>query len=522
MGIAVGIDLGTTNSAVAVLRPNGKPEILKNREGASTTPSVVLFQDFGAGDEPLIGEQAKRTAEQSPDDVVQYVKRYMGDPTWRFDSQSGASYTSEEVSALILKRLKEDAELALGAPVTDAVITVPAYFDDARRTATRHAGEIAGLNVLRVINEPTAAALSYGVDTQSTGNVMVYDLGGGTFDVTILDISGNEFNVVATDGDRNLGGFDFDNALMTYLNNAFQAQGAPDLFDDIETTTALRERAESAKKTLSTVEATQVTMNIYGRPYRVQITRDIFDMQISSLLTRTEEIMEDTLDAAGLTWNDIDRVLLVGGSTRVPAVQQKIKEMSGKAPELGVNPDEAVALGAAIQAALSQAEPEPEPEFAGLIGGRKDVEGLIGGPIRVQDVTSQGLGAIVYQEGTDNLINSVIIPKNSPVPGKYEDIFYTREEGQTGSRVQVTQGDDEDPDFVTIVGVGSLDFESPRPKESPIKYIYRYDINQIIEVELVDMTINKSMGTFNIERVANLKQEEVEEATARIGGMTIM
>ena len=232
--------------------------------------------------------------------------------------------------------------------------------------------------------------------------------------------------------------------------------------------------------------------------------------------------MEDTLDAAGLTWNDIDRVLLVGGSTRVPAVQQKIKEMSGKIPELGVNPDEAVALGAAIQAALSQAEPEPEPEFAGLIGGRKDVEGLIGGPIRVQDVTSQGLGAIVYQEGTDNLINSVIIPKNSPVPGKYEDIFYTREEGQTGSRVQVTQGDDEDPDFVTIVGVGSLDFESPRPKESPIKYIYRYDINQIIEVELVDMTINKSMGTFNIERVANLKQEEVEEATARIGGMTIM
>ncbi|MDO5751029.1 MAG: Hsp70 family protein [Rothia sp. (in: high G+C Gram-positive bacteria)] len=522
MGIAVGIDLGTTNSAVAVLRPNGKPEILKNREGSSTTPSVVLFQDFGAGDEPLIGEQAKRSAEQSPDDVVQYVKRYMGDPTWRFDAQSGARYSSEEVSALILKRLKEDAELALGAPVTDAVITVPAYFDDARRTATRHAGEIAGLKVLRVINEPTAAALSYGVDTKTNGNVMVYDLGGGTFDVTILSIHGNEFTVAATDGDRNLGGFDFDNALMKYLNGAFQKQGAPDMFEDIDLMVALRERAESAKKTLSTVEAAQVTMNIYGRPYRVQITRDIFDLQITSLLTRTQEIMEDTLEAAGLTWSDIDRVLLVGGSTRIPAVQQKIKEMSGKTPELGVNPDEAVALGAAIQAALSQAEPEPEPEFEGLIGGRSAVEGLIGGPIKVQDVTSQGLGALVYEEGTDILINSVIIPKNSPVPGEYEKTFYTREEGQTGSNVQVTQGDDTDPDFVTVVGTGALDYDAPRPKGSPIKYIYRYDINQIIEVELIDMTTNKSMGTFQIDRIANLKQEEVEEAAVRIGGMTIM
>ena len=247
MGIAIGIDLGTTNSAIAVVRPDGRPEILKNREGAATTPSVVLFQDFGGGDEPLVGEQAKRQAGINPTDVVQHVKRYMGDASWRFDSESGAQYSPEEVSAIVLKRLKEDAELALGASVTDAVITVPAYFDDSRRIATKHAGQIAGLNVLRVLNEPTAAALSYGVENNSGGHVLVYDLGGGTFDVTILRIAGAEFEVVATDGDRNLGGFDFDNVLMNYLNDELKKQGAPDSFEDVSLMVQLREQAEDVK-----------------------------------------------------------------------------------------------------------------------------------------------------------------------------------------------------------------------------------------------------------------------------------
>ena len=295
MGIAVGIDLGTTNSAVSVVRPTGKPEVLKNKEGDSITPSVVLFQSFGGPDEPLVGEQAKRQAAAFPDDIVQHVKRYMGDPSWRFDSSSGAQYSAEEVSAIILKRLKEDAEIALGEEVTDAVITVPAYFDDARRTATKQAGQIAGLNVLRVLNEPTAAALSYGIDADANGTVLVYDLGGGTFDVTILKIAGTEFEVIATDGDRNLGGFDFDNALMSYLNEELKKQGAPDALEDIALMASLREKAEFAKKALSTVPKTNVQFSANDQHYRVPLTREEFNEVTQSLMVRTQELVADVL-----------------------------------------------------------------------------------------------------------------------------------------------------------------------------------------------------------------------------------
>ena len=519
MGIAIGIDLGTTNSAIAVVRPDGRPEILKNREGAATTPSVVLFQDFGGGDEPLVGEQAKRQAGINPTDVVQHVKRYMGDASWRFDSESGAQYSPEEVSAIVLKRLKEDAELALGASVTDAVITVPAYFDDSRRIATKHAGQIAGLNVLRVLNEPTAAALSYGVENNSGGHVLVYDLGGGTFDVTILRIAGAEFEVVATDGDRNLGGFDFDNALMNYLNDELKKQGAPDSFEDVSLMVQLREQAEDVKKSLSTVPATNAYVTIHGRSYRVPVNRGIFDAQIAGLLRRTEEILEDVLQEAQLTWAHIDKVLLVGGSTRMPAVRQMLEKVTGKTPELGVNPDEAVALGAAIRAAL---ESEPEEETIGFIGGRTAVEGLLGGPVRVKDVTSQALGAILFKYNTDEKINIIIIPRNSEVPAKHSRKVCTRYDYQESSLVTVTQGDDEDPEFVTIVGKGVLDMPIKYPKDAPLEYIYKYDVDQIINVEVIDLTANISLGTFQIDRVANLTQEQVEKANYKIGSMMIM
>lgn len=519
MGIAIGIDLGTTNSAIAVVRPDGRPEILKNREGAATTPSVVLFQDFGGGDEPLVGEQAKRQAGINPTDVVQHVKRYMGDASWRFDSESGAQYSPEEVSAIVLKRLKEDAELALGASVTDAVITVPAYFDDSRRIATKHAGQIAGLNVLRVLNEPTAAALSYGVENNSGGHVLVYDLGGGTFDVTILRIAGAEFEVVATDGDRNLGGFDFDNALMNYLNDELKKQGAPDSFEDVSLMVQLREQAEDVKKSLSTVPATNAYVTIHGRSYRVPVNRGIFDAQIAGLLRRTEEILEDVLQEAQLTWAHIDKVLLVGGSTRMPAVRQMLEKVTGKTPELGVNPDEAVALGAAIRAAL---ESEPEEETIGFIGGRTAVEGLLGGPVRVKDVTSQALGAILFKYNTDEKINRIIIPRNSEVPAKHNREVYTRYNYQESILVTVTQGDDEDPEFVTIVGKGVLDMPIKYPKGAPLEYIYKYDVDQIINVEVIDVTANISLGTFQIDRVANLTQEQIEKANYKIGSMMIM
>lgn len=515
MGIAIGIDLGTTNSAVSVVRPTGVPEVLRNKEGDTVTPSVVLFQSFGGADEPLVGEQAKRQAAAFPEDIVQYVKRFIGDPTWRFDASSGTQYTAEEVSAIILKRLKEDAELALGEEVTDAVITVPAYFDDARRTATAHAGQIAGLNVLRVLNEPTAAALSYGVEADANGTVLVYDLGGGTFDVTILKISGTEFEVLATDGDRNLGGFDFDNALMEYLNKRLMEQGAPDALEDPSLTAALREKAEFAKKALSTVPKTNVQFSAEGQHYRVPLTREEFEECTVSLLNRTQEVLEDVLSAAKLTWADIDKVLLVGGSTRMPAVRTLVERISGKTPELDINPDEAVALGAAVQATLS-GDVEVSTE---QVGSKATVEGFLGGSVKISDVTSQALGIILYN-ADGSTFNHVVIPRNTKVPCTHEQNTRTLLDGQNALDIKVTQGEEHDPDLVTIVGSGELSLPA-YPKGAPLKVIYAYDVDQTVRVEVIDLTANASLGSFNIERVANLRPEEVQEAQRKIGGMEV-
>ena len=512
MGIAIGIDLGTTNSAVSVVRPTGVPEVLRNKEGDTVTPSVVLFQSFGGADEPLVGEQAKRQAAAFPEDIVQYVKRFIGDPTWRFDASSGTQYTAEEVSAIILKRLKEDAELALGEEVTDAVITVPAYFDDARRTATAHAGQIAGLNVLRVLNEPTAAALSYGVEADANGTVLVYDLGGGTFDVTILKISGTEFEVLATDGDRNLGGFDFDNALMEYLNKRLMEQGAPDALEDPSLTAALREKAEFAKKALSTVPKTNVQFSAEGQHYRVPLTREEFEECTVSLLNRTQEVLEDVLSAAKLTWADIDKVLLVGGSTRMPAVRTLVERISGKTPELDINPDEAVALGAAVQATLS-GDVEVSTE---QVGSKATVEGFLGGSVKISDVTSQALGIILYN-ADGSTFNHVVIPRNTKVPCTHEQNTRTLLDGQNALDIK---GEERDPDLVTIVGSGELSLPA-YPKGAPLKVIYAYDVDQTVRVEVIDLTANASLGSFNIERVANLRPEEVQEAQRKIGGMEV-
>ena len=276
---AIGIDLGTTYSAVAIMQDDGKPSILPNIEGQNITPSVVLFPDASSGmDEPLVGDMAKHSAVTAPLDVVQFVKRQMGDPNWRFESTNGHSYTAEEVSAVILKKLKNDAEVALGQPIKDAVITVPAYFDDARRTATKQAGQIAGLNVLRVLNEPTAAALSYGLSQNKNGTVLVYDLGGGTFDVTIMDINNGEFDVLATDGNRNLGGFDFDNRIAEYVFEQIEEQGITrDIRTDDALVAEIREKSEIAKKSLTTVAQATIMVTVGGKHVRIKITREEFE-----------------------------------------------------------------------------------------------------------------------------------------------------------------------------------------------------------------------------------------------------
>ena len=516
MGNAIGIDLGTTNSAVAIVRALGKPEILKNQEGDTCTPSVVLFQDFGGVDEPLVGELAKRQAAAYPDDVVQHVKRFLGDPNWRFDSSTDSQYNAEEISAIILKRLKQDAEAALGEPVTDAVITVPAYFDDARRTATKQAGTIAGLNVLRVLNEPTAAALSYGLDSEVEGTVLVYDLGGGTFDVTALRIQGTDFEVLATDGDRNLGGFDWDNVLMNYVAEELAHQGVKGILDDMTAVADLREKAEFAKKALSNLSNTKIQVSFGGSHYRVEVSREQFEAASLTLLMRTQELVEDVLDEAGLTWNQFDHVLLVGGSTRMPSVRELVQRLSGKPVALDVNPDEAVALGAAVQAAL-----EAPAAGNGGAGGDSSTADLFGGKdIVISDVTSQALGVIFNDSDTGRPINEVVIPRNAQIPSLHSARGKTSVENQTELRISVTQGDDPDPDFVTVVGESLLKIP-PYPKGAPIEISYQYDIDQTVVIAVFDLTANVSLGTFEVDRIANLNDADVAAASAKISKISV-
>ncbi len=507
---AIGIDLGTTYSAVAVLRDSGEVEVLPNRDGEDITPSVVLFQGFGSSDEPLVGTMAKHSAASAPDDVVQFVKRQMGDPDWRFSSTSGNNYSSEEVSAIILKRLKEDAELALGETVRDAVITVPAYFDDARRTATKHAGAIAGLNVLRVLNEPTAAALSFGVDTSAQGLVLVYDLGGGTFDVTLMRITDEGFDVLATDGDRMLGGFDFDNKLIEYIADKIAEQGGPsDLLDDSAQVASLREKAEMAKRSLTTVATTTVHISAGGGQYRVPVARAEFERITKDLLNRTRDLTEFVLSEAGVTWAGIDHLLLVGGSTRMPMVRELIEKLAGKPTDRSVRPDEAVAMGAAIQAAME----ESATAGAGLaiFDGKSPM---------ISDVTSQGLGVILLDNATNRDVNEVIIPRNTKIPAKFSTSASTVQDNQKTVLVQVTQGDDTNPDYVVEIGSKEIPLP-PYPKGSPLGIAYAYDIDQTVFVEVTDLTTNHSLGTFEVDRLANLTDEQLESATGKVASLSV-
>lgn len=523
----VGIDLGTTYSAVAVADRSGSPSIVRNREGENITPSVVMFQ----GDTVVVGSQAKRSAVTAPDDVVQFVKRYMGETNPVYQSESGTSYRPEEISGLLLKRLKEDAEMMLGEPVGQAVITVPAYFDDVRRRATQDAGKLAGLEVLRIVNEPTAAALAYGIaesegeEAADIGTVLVYDLGGGTFDVTVMKVVDGDYEVTATDGDRNLGGFDWDGALMNFLNDAFMAAGGPDLNEDSALQAELRDKAEIAKRTLSNAPQSVVMLSAGGKHEQIRITREKFEEITAELLDRTRIITEGVLQEAKLGWDGIDKVLLVGGSTRMPMVQALIERLSGKEPERGISQDEVVALGAALvalDAAVRKEEAEQKKKYVGSGAAIESAPGdglarLTKGKVKsIKDVTSQSLGMVTTKEANRNdQYNTVIIPHNTSVPAKKTDTFYTLDDQQSRLRVQVTEGHDEDLDYVKIVGESTLDI--PRyPAGAPMEVTYSYDVDGIIHVELKDGTTGKFIGEFELDRPDNLGAEEMEELTDRV------
>ena len=483
MGKAVGIDLGTTNSVVAVLE-GGEPSVIANAEGNRTTPSIVAFKS----EEVLVGELAKRQAITNPDNTVRSIKRHIG-TKWK-ETFEGKEYTPQEISARILQKLKRDAEAYLGDDVTEAVITVPAYFNDAERQATKEAGQIAGLNVLRIINEPTAASLAYGLENNEDQKILVFDLGGGTFDVSILEISEGVFEVKSTSGDSKLGGDDWDQRVMDWLVDKFKSSTGIDLKKDKMAIQRIQEGAEKAKIELSSTSETEInlpfiTANDAGPQHLLEkLTRSEFEKITADLVERTKEPVENALSDAAMKFSDIDHIILVGGSTRMPSVQQLVKSLTGKDPHKGVNPDEVVASGAAIQAGV-------------LKGDVKDVLLL--------DVTPLTLGV-----ETKGGIMTKMIERNTTIPTKRSEVFSTAENNQTQVEIHILQGERDMASGNKSLGRFTLtDIPAAMAGTPQIEVTFDIDANGIVNVNAKDLGTGKEQA-ITITGGTALEDDEID------------
>lgn len=489
MGKVIGIDLGTTNSCVAVME-GGEPVVIPNSEGGRTTPSVVSFQANG---ERLIGQVAKRQAITNPDKTIISIKRHMG--TDYKVSIDDKKYSPQEISSMILQKIKADAEAYLGEPVTQAVITVPAYFNDSQRQATKDAGKIAGLEVLRIINEPTAASLAYGIDKTSTQEkILVYDLGGGTFDVSILELGDGVFEVLATNGDTFLGGDDFDQKIIDYITNDFKSNSGIDLNNDKMALQRLKEAAEKAKIELSSSQQTNINLPFItadaSGPKHIDMTftRAKFNEITLDLVNRTLEPMKKALQDANLQIGDINKVVLVGGSTRIPAIQDAVKSFTGKEPSKGVNPDECVAIGAAIQ--------------GGILGGDYENTNLL-----LLDVTPLSLGI-----ETLGGVSTVIIERNTTIPVTKSQVFSTAADNQTSVEIHIVQGERQMAADNKTLGRFTLSGIPPAPRGIPqIEVTYDIDANGIVKVSATDKSTGKK-ADITITATTNLSDEEIDKA----------
>ncbi|NMF65403.1 hypothetical protein DP113_01275 [Brasilonema octagenarum UFV-E1] len=502
MSYVIGIDLGTTYSAMAYINADGKSEIIPNAEGERITPSVLLFED----DSVVVGSYAKNVAVSEGERVVQFIKRRMG-TDYRI-RQNGRDYSPEDISALILKKLKQDAEVFLNTTIRDVVITVPAYFDDKRRVATKTAGEIAGLNVLGIINEPTAAALEFSASREvHNKTILVYDLGGGTFDITIMKVNGKDVNVIASGGDHELGGKDIDDCLIAFFQQEFRKATGFDPLTSLAGEQELRSKAEETKRKLSSSPNARVSLNVEGRQAAFKITQPQFEELIDELVLRTEMNVELVLDEAELSTRKIDDVLLVGGSSRIPLVAKMLTRLFGKEPLRSVNPDEVVAQGAAILANSLAIEAGEVPQTPNTLLPN------------ISDVCAHSLGVVSLNDfGVPE--NSIIIPKNSKIPCQQSQVYGTVRDKQDAVDIEILQGDAQDPQDCVQLGIARMENLPPSLAGSPVEVTFAYDANGILHVKGVFLNTGQSIST-NIEVQGVISPEAARRSRQELQSISV-
>ena len=500
-----GIDLGTTFSALAILNAIGKPEIVPNADGERLTPSAIFFDEDNP-DIVRVGVEAINSRHLNAQRSVRWIKRHMGDTNYR-KSIDAKDWTAVELSSLILKKLKQECSTQCGE-IHDAVISVPAHFDEVRRKATMDAGTMAELNVIGIVNEPVAAALYYATTQQVTGKVLVYDLGGGTFDVTIMNTKGREMEIICSQGEHALGGIDFDRKVLEMLEQCYKDKFDTELINSDEDRAKYEDEAEDIKKTLSRRAVARKIIYGTAGSVRVEITRQMFEKAISTLIGRTDMLLEAAIEEAGIEASSIDKVILAGGSTRIPMIQQHLQEIFGFRPETAVNVDECVALGAALHAGLTTQREKPDKLSAGMSGGLKD--------IKLTDVCNHSYGTIcapVDEEiGRHVIKNHIILKKNTSLPCEVSEMFYTMAEGQTELKVTITQGEDTSVEYVNKIATYTIELPPDRPAQCPIKVTYSYDVNQRMHCKYEDIESGKTLQVdFCLDQNGGMSQSEIKE-----------